>query len=858
MAANRKRSLRDGHRAAIGISKEARPASDDSARAEKPQYRLTVPATNPLIDRYAALQDLPHTTIRKAWFTLAHVMVEPGATIIDMGCQGGAMAYAMALLSPELRIIGVDQSKRLIQQASENYQAPNLEFVCGDCGAPDLFKPGSIDAIVNSFLLHEIYSDHYNDRSVVQTLSNQFGLLKENGILFIRDYVMPLPGEYVLMEMPDVDSRGKNLADMSEADLLVWYAEHARPRQDHGCQGFFLEELPPRFPKTRMFRLPSKWAYEFIIRKDERDIWEDELPKEYTFFTEREYRRTLRGMGGRVLYTAPHWDDQYTKACFDGHFRLYSEDGKPLGTPPTSFIAITQKVGERNSLRLNERRPTSNPDSHLRIQTMRNEVDGRMMDVVSRDISTTEILPYRITESGELHVFVHIGAPRGIINAVPRNGRGLDGKRWSGHMTEAISVNSEIISNIAENDIKGSVQLMRDAIGLRPVVNRALEKGPSFYPAPDFIDERIDTRFIEVDPPQGPIEPKSMTPDLIGFAARGRIMEINAQMILNAIAVGIVPNAQLELQILSLYQKLGLKAEAWADTPLNLPEVDVPKTDIRDLLKSMTETDNRYRPSRGTTGQWKALQSVFVDEGQINGGMTGLASRDIDFIVSDESSENVAVVLPLVKNLSGEVLAGFVTEYLPVPQRYKGSGFTVNAPTLAIPREITSIDGARQFIADHFKVDIDNVMKMGESFFCHAGLTPQRIYPFAMTAPAAKDGGLTGVSSYAPVEDLWKLLYWDNSKSFMRIVGLAYKRMAGDSDLSAAWDFSKKLGAVRDRPIVSHATDMRGIGSPPGPAKATDGKGGDSSSGEAEGPTSAMVDSDEKTSAQDQRKPLPK
>lgn len=849
MAANRKRSLRDGHRAAIGISKEARPAADDSARAEKPQHRISVPAANPLIDRYAALQDLPHTTIRKAWFTLAHLMIEPGSTIVDMGCQGGAMAYAMALLSPESRIIGVDQSKRLIQQAAENYPAPNLEFIHGDCGAPGLLKPGSVDAIVNSFILHEIYSGQYNDRSVVQTLSNQFEMLKEGGILFIRDYAMPLPGEYVLMEMPDTDSRGQNLEDMSEADLLIWYAEHARPRQDHGCQGFFLEELPARFPKTRMFRLPSKWAYEFVIRKDERDIWEDELPKEYTFFTEREYRRTLRGMGGRVLYTAPHWDDQYTKACFDGHFRLYNEDGKPLGTPPTSFVAIAQKVGERHSLRLNERRPTTNPNSHLRIQAMRNEVDGRMMDVISRDISTTEILPYRVTDTGELHVFVHIGVPRGIVNAVPRNGRGLDGKRWSGHMTEAISVNAEIISNISDDDIKGAVLLMRDSVGLRPVVNKTLEKGPSFYPAPDFIDERIDTRFIEVEKPNGPIEPKSITPDLIGFAAKGRILEMNAQVILNAIAVGIVPNAQLELQILSLYEKLGMKAEVWAETPLNLPEIDVQKTDIRDLLKSMSESDTRYRPSRGTTGQWKALQSVFVDEGQINGGMTGLASRDIDFIVSDEATENVAVVLPLVKSLSGEVLAGIVTEYLPVPQRYKGSGFTVNAPTVPIPREITSMDGARQYIADHFKVDIDNIVKMGESFFCHVGLTPQRIYPFAMTAPASADSGPGGRSCYAPLENLWKLMYWDSSKSFMKVVGLAYKRLAGNSDLTSAWDFSKKIGNVR--PAVSQATDMRGISAP---AKSGNGS-------KVDNPPSALIEdiqADGKTTAQDQRKPLPK
>lgn len=837
MATSKKRTLRDGHRKAIGVDDEA------ALVAARNRAAPIVTEDNPLVDRYELLRDVPRTAIRKAWFTLAHLMLAPGSTVVDMGCQDGDMAFCMAVLNPECRIIAVDIDKKLIQAARQNYQRPNLEFIVGDVGAPDLLKPGSVDAIVNSFILHEIYSgSHYNDRPVVQMLENQFGLLKNEGVMYLRDFAMPMNGEYVLMEMPDIASKGSHLDDLSEADLLVWYSEHARPRQDPGCTGFFLEELPPRFPKTRLFRLPSKWAYEFIMRKDERSRWEDELPKEYTFFSEREYRKTLRGLGGRVLYTAPHWDDQLIKARFDGHFRLFEEDGTPLGTPPTSFIAIAQKIGDRISLRLNERRPSPNPGRNLHINAMRNEIDGRIIDVISRAISTTEILPWRITPTGELNVFVHVGVPRGIVNAVPRNGGDLDGKRWSGHMTEAIAINAEMISNIAEDDIKGALRLMKDQIGLSPMPNCCLEKGPAFYPAPDFIDERIETRFIEVAQPDGPIDPISITADLAGFQAKGRIIEMGAQTILNAVSVGFIPNAQLELQILALYQKLGLKAETWMESPLSLPEVDVEKTDVRDLMVKLTEKDSRYRQARGTGGQWRTLQSIFVEEGHVNGALTGLASRDLDFAVSDETTENIAVILPLVKNLSGEVLAGLVTDYLPVPQRYKGSGFTVNAPTLALPREITSMDAARIYIANHFKVTPDNITRMGESFFCHLGVTPQRIYPFAMTAPATKNAGPGGVSCYAPIEDLWRMIYWDNSKSFMKIMSLAYKRLGEASDLSSAWDFSKKLAASHDQPVTAHATDMRGLtGGAPKAAEST-----------------GTADSDEKTKGNDQRKPLPK
>lgn len=817
MARSGQKSLRAGHRKAIGIDENAADLPDKNQDHKNqdhknPGHTGLFSENRPLADRYELLRDIPRNTIRKAWFTLAHLLLEDNSKIVDMGCQNGEMVYSMAALAPGFHFVGVDLDKKLIAKAQEKFKLPNLEFICGDMTSPELFKPESFDAIVSSFILHEIYSgSHYNERIVIQMLENQFRFLKPDGIMFIRDFTLPVDSEYVLMEMPDVSSKGPDLKDMSESDLLVWYSENARPGKDPGFTGFFLEELPPRFPKTRLFRLPSKWAYEFILRKDERGEMGAELSKEYTFLTERDYRKTLRSLGSRVLYTAPHWDEEYVKAAFDGHFRLYDENGNLMGTPPTSFIAIAQKIGEQTSLRLNERRTTSSAEMTLHVHPMRNEIDGRIVDVLSRDVSTIEILPWRLTSTGDLNVYVHIGAPRGIVNAIPRHGRDLDGKRWSGHMTEAISVNTEIIGNITEGDVKGTLHFMRDIIGLKPLANKTLEVGPAFYPAPDFIDERIETRFIEVEKPKGPIEPRALPKDLAGFKAKGRIIELSAQSILNAISVGAIPNAQLELQIMALYEKIEQKPEAWIDSPLSLPEIDVPKANVRDLLRDLSRSDDRYKKARAPAGQWRMLQSVFVEEGHQNGTLTGLASRTIDFAISDENSENIAVVLPLVRNLSGEVMAGFVTEYLPVPQRHKGSGMTINAPSVPLPHHITNMDAARLYIADHFKVKPESVHKLGESFFCHIGVTPQRIYPFAITEHIPAGSGPGGRSAYMPMEHLWKLNYWDSSKSFMKVVGLAYKRMAGGSDHSPVTNFSMKMADRNNRPVTAHATDLRGL-----------------------------------------------
>jgi hypothetical protein len=92
------------------------------------------------------------------------------------------------------------------------------------------------------------------------------------------------------------------------------------------------------------------------MRKDEREQWDKELPLEYTFFTPREFRKELYNAGARVHYSAPHWDEDVIQDKFEGHFRLYDNDSNPLGNPPTCYIAVAQKLADRQSLQLVERR----------------------------------------------------------------------------------------------------------------------------------------------------------------------------------------------------------------------------------------------------------------------------------------------------------------------------------------------------------------------------------------------------------------------------------------------------------------------------------------------------------------------
>lgn len=816
-----KKSLKSGHK--------------DALKAGGKEKKTVLPSkvTGDYIEDYYArnelLKNIPPEVVRNAWFTLSHLLLEPGAQLANMGLRYrmGALSYAMAALSPQIHIIGIDPDKKIIKKASAKYKLPNLEFRVGDISGTAGLEENSLDAVVNAFTLHKIYTENqHSEEAVKHALEKQVSLLKQGGMLFIRDHVAPPPEEYVLLEMQDETGTGKKLEDMSETDLLLWYSEHARPWDNDECRGFFLEELPPRFPRTRLFRLPHKWAYEFITRKDDRKNIEKELSTEYTFFTERDFRQTLRKLGSRVLYTAPHWDSAKVQAYYEGHFNLYDNDGVPLGTPPTSFIVVAKKMGDHKSLRLRERRASRKGDNRLTISAMRNDSTGRITDIVSRDMDLTEIIPYRVTEDGELNIYIHEGLPRCIVNTVPRAGQGLDGKRWSGHMTEAIAVNTEIIDDVEQGEKKETDKFCRDYLGLKPAMGCALEEGRTYFPAPDYIDEHVQTRYMRVQQQDGPIKPHIDTgaEDSQGFTTTAHIREISAQSILNAITVGFIPNVRLELQILSLYEMLDMKAETWSECPLVLQD-STPENilDLCSLIRMIAESDNRFKEVKGTTGQIRTVQSVFVDEGSVDGTVSGMSAKNMEFVISHEDTVNTAVVLPLTRHAeTNNIMVGVTTEYLPVPQRYKGNGLTVRAPSFPLPKEITTLEQARQFVADKFETTPENVRKLGESYFCHIGITPQRIFPFAVSSSKCPETPSGGSVSYADVRQMRKVIDmvndWNWDLHIMWCMKTIQRSLTDQSDMELDYLGGREKMKVASTDHTLQSSNVAGIADSRAPA----------------------------------------
>ncbi|MCB1531582.1 MAG: class I SAM-dependent methyltransferase [Alphaproteobacteria bacterium] len=750
------------------------------------------PAREYIENRNALLKDVKPETIRKAWFTLSHLLLEENAKVLDIGCDDGEMTYAMAVLYPWVQFIGIDKNKRQINKANTLYELHNLEFQAGDA-AQAVFEPKSFDAIINSFVLHEIYSSsRYNETIVSDVLQTHFDMLKEGGIMFIRDYSRPPPEEFVLIELPDQPSKGSKPSELSVADLLVWYSEHARPRHDAGTGGFFLEELPQRVPNTRLFRLPHKWAYEFIMRKDDRAHWDKDLPIEYTYYTPREFRKELRKLGARVQYSGPHWDEDYIEDHFDGKMRIFDDNYTPMGFPPTSYIAIAYKMAERKSLHIHERRPSQTDKSSLKITAVRDQVTGDIVDIVSRDLSISEVLPYRIDENGRLKIYLHDGVPRNLVNSVPRNGESFDYRRWSGHMVEPIAIENSYISSNEEWDVKKTALFARDHLGLKPHDNSILEIGPDYFPSADYIDDKINTYYLHVSKAKDAVSPKNLSEDRARFHAKGRIREMDAQQVLDAISVGFIPNAHLELQILYLFNHLNMRAENWTTKDVKFKAGKIKqKTNLASIIKNYGLNKDRFKNVKGTAGQLRSVHSIFVEEGLTKGAVAGLSSLDADFVVHNENTVNTAVVLPLSKGEKNDVHAGFIMKQMPIPQRHTGNANIISAPSFNLPRNVTNLKHAKEYIAKEFGVLPDNVIKMGESYFSHIGMTPHRIHPFAVMVPQGKPDDPT--TKFLPFYQFMLLRRSVAREShFMIAIARAYKYFHED----IRYDFIKRVKAI--------------------------------------------------------------
>lgn len=106
----------------------------EAATIEEDDISAVPPPENE--DWRETLESFPPAVIRQAWFTMAHLVLEDGSTVADMGTRDGALTYAMAVMHPQHHFIGMDTSAKKVRDAQKIRTAQS--------GIPPLEKHGTL------------------------------------------------------------------------------------------------------------------------------------------------------------------------------------------------------------------------------------------------------------------------------------------------------------------------------------------------------------------------------------------------------------------------------------------------------------------------------------------------------------------------------------------------------------------------------------------------------------------------------------------------------------------------------------------------------------------------------------------
>lgn len=673
----------------------------------------------------------------------AHFLLDPGARLADMGCGSGYGTYLMAALNPQATVIGVDINPEAIAYARDTWKLPNLTFIEADATEP-VFAGDPVDGILSCSAFHHYYSfNGYSHRAVEKALANHMASLKIGGRMVLRDFIAPDNGdELVIIELPD-DSGD----DDSVCDLLSLFARQARALSGDEDRGFFLEEIVGSGDEAvRRFRLPKKWAVEFVLRKDYRADWNVELLEEYSYFTAGEMKSAFERAGARLVHLMPHQNGWIVRNRFEGRFRMLDEEGSALDWPATHIVAVADRT--EAPIGFEERRQDIEGPSYFSILHLADEI-GNVTDLVSRKEIVREVLPWRRDETGRLRVLARSNSPRPVVAVRPRGWSVLDRAYWSGHFIEPI----------ATTDRNPREPLERIA-GLTPDCFSAPREALSYFPSAGGLDEYVVSCFAELN---GPVPVRDVPSSASMWSDAGQVREFDLQALLKAAQVGMLPEARLELNAYALLADLGETAEPWIG---DKPDLSAAGTRTAMSLTSVLAgmPMDSFEPTTDSIDYLSCRRSIFTSIS--SGPEHGRRGEEtaLEFVLPTERSPNTAIILPVAMSDDGPLI-GLERLSLAAPALRLGDSRYLAAPGYRLDKSIRTVRDCRAWLARcfHFPIspdsdldidyDVDTglVQSLGQPWFASSGVTPERVFPFVLPATGDLcDGDLV----YVPLSEL--------------------------------------------------------------------------------------------------------
>lgn len=245
--------------------------------------------------------------------------------ILEIGCGAGTVLELLSKNFPRSVIAGLDNSEQMLSVAKERkYSSPDVTVSYGDALVKQ-FEDESLDTIIMSSVLHEVYSyNNYQRDALEKALSNACEMLVPGGRLIIRDGIMPNPDIYYL--------KFKN--DETRAAFKK-FADDFVPRK---ISYSFASDSG--FPK-----LGSADAYEFLSKYFYTENWAVEVKEQFGILRLSDYCGVLEKNGMQIVDAYSYLID-FLKCKYEKDVSLLEKkDGIyiPAEYPDSTAIVIGEK-----------------------------------------------------------------------------------------------------------------------------------------------------------------------------------------------------------------------------------------------------------------------------------------------------------------------------------------------------------------------------------------------------------------------------------------------------------------------------------------------------------------------------------
>jgi SAM-dependent methyltransferase len=677
-------------------------------------------------DAYARyLSGMDASMRQKVALTAAHFLCR--GRVADMGMGSGAGTHALAALYPDLEVVGLDVDEHMVALARRRYRLPNLRFVQGDVAEPT-FADGSLEGVLDSSVLHHVTSfGGYRHANAAAALEVQARALKTHGVLVVRDFVAPEDGDSpVVLELPDSDGDGsEDPASCSSAALLLRFSREFRSLSP--APGFACEELVATRGGWRRFRITHRHAVEFLLRKDYRRDWAQEVKEEYTWSTQSGCEALFSHLGLRILASTPLRNPWIVRQRWRGKAALFAESGRPLEFPPTNYLIAGERVAAGEGVRFSAARGGA-ALRFLELAHLTNRESGKVLDLVRRPHPTLDVVPH-FDVGRDAFVLAKMSYPRPLL-AIARE-PALDGSTPSTYVTEPINAIQE------DRPFGESVELVLARFGVPPARIRRIRPGGAYYPSPGGVEEEVRSVLVEIEPTlvEEHVENRA------GFSSAGRVRAIEARQVLRAAQVGGLSDARLELNVYELLLRLGRDPGPWIGETLDLA-VSGPVSS-RPLSELESRAPRRAFARTGGARSPGFLSLSVYDVQEVDATGACVARRALE-AVTPASLSLITVATALLRRDARGIYLGVDDDDLPAAQDFTGHSSLLVAPAWRLPREACRTRAAEAFVAERLAAEYGAVAAsfrgLGGRYHPTPGATPELVHPWAVEVGAVGPG----------------------------------------------------------------------------------------------------------------------